>query len=272
MMILFGIYGALHAIFIYNHKYKLLRTVLYGYFLFRLHSVTEFEFELRECASRVRVCIYFLLQSWSTQLCEPVHQCVAPSPSHGFRDGMFGLKTNTRHAVLTHSHAHCLARSRSVCTVLFVWYTCMKYAVSSTDWEFVFCALFLFLSLSVSFSHSIRLHTVHSIAYTWSVFIHTNIHTFNFQSSSAWFAVIFRVRPLIVWSLWTAYRHCCCCRRRRRLRCYCCYCCCWLAMLDSALLCCAMFMVCEMRYFQSFTSSPAVWMCRRCFAHTHHTF
>lgn len=34
--------------------------------------------------------------------------------------------------------------------------------------------------------------------------------------------------------------------------------------------CIAMFMVCEMRYFQSFTSSPAVWMCRRlCFAQSH---
>lgn len=38
----------------------------------------------------------------------------------------------------------------------------------------------------------------------------------------------------------------------------------WLSFSE-----CAMFMVCEMRYFQSFTSAPAVWMCRRCFAHTH---
>lgn len=68
-MILFGIYGALHAIFIYNHKYKLLRTVLYCTAIF-FFAFTVWLSLNSNCANVwVRVCAYFLFQSWSTHSC-----------------------------------------------------------------------------------------------------------------------------------------------------------------------------------------------------------
>lgn len=158
----------------------------------------------------------------NTQLCKPVHQCVAPSSSssHGFQ---WYVRLENKHSALcTHTHSI----SRSLCTVLFLCKnTCMKYAVNSTDWECVFCALCLFLSLSlIPYSVAYNTHGVYS-------YIQLYIHSI--------FKVALLGLPLyFVFGRWL-YGACerCIVAVAAAVSVFC-YCCCrWLAMLGSAVLC-----------------------------------